>query len=74
MSERLYLVSDPIGRVDPYSTATSQAIALQRFASRRAGRPVSTAVAWMLWLGLWCRGYRIVYTPAIPEEDLSHGR
>lgn len=74
MSERLYLVSDPIGRVDPYSTATTQSQALKRFASRRAKRPVATAVAWLLWLNLWRRGYRIVYAPAIPHEDLTHGR
>jgi len=71
---RLYLVRDPLGRVDPYSTTTSQAAAVQRFVQRRARRPVTTAVAWMIWLGLWCRGYRIVYTPAIPEEDLNDGR
>ncbi|WP_416139041.1 hypothetical protein ACM26W_01140 [Halomonas sp. HK25] len=74
MSDRLYLVSDPIGRVDPYSTNTSQGLAVQRFVQRRARRPVSTAAAWMVWLGLWCRGYRIVYAPAIPHEDLTHGR
>lgn len=71
---RLYLIRDPQGRVDPYSTTTSQTTAVQRFVQRRACRPVSTAVACMVWLGLWCRGYRIVYTPAIPEEEVSHGR
>lgn len=71
MNERLFLIRDPLGRVDPYSTNTSQARAVQRFVQRRARRPVTTAVAWMVWLGLWCRGFRIVYAPAIPEEDLA---
>lgn len=73
MSDSLYMVLDPLGRADPYSTATSQKLAVQLFASRRAGRPVRSAVAWMLWLPLWSRGYRIAYYPAIPEKELSHG-
>nr|WP_300306973.1 hypothetical protein [Halomonas sp.] len=73
MSDRLYMVFDPQGRVDPYSTATSQSIAMQRFASRRAGRPVRSAVAWLLWFPLWSRGYRITYHPAIPEKELANG-
>lgn len=73
MSDRLYMVFDPLGRVDPYSTATSQSLAMQRFASRRAGRPVCSAVAWLLWFPLWSRGYRIAYHPAIPEKELANG-
>jgi hypothetical protein len=74
MTERLYLASDPLGRVDPYSTATSQGGALRMFISRRAGRKVASAVAWLVWLNYWRRGFRIVYAPAIPQKDLTHGR
>ncbi len=73
MVERLYLVRDPAGRVDPYSTASSQGRAVQRFVARRAGRPVRTAVAWIVWLNHWRRGFRVVYLPAIPRKELPHG-
>ncbi|QEM80186.1 hypothetical protein [Halomonas binhaiensis] len=73
MNDRFFMVFDPQGRVDPYSTATSQSLAMQRFASRRAGRPVRSAVAWLLWFPLWSRGYRIAYHPAIPEKELANG-
>ncbi|MAY70758.1 MAG: hypothetical protein CME82_04795 [Halomonas sp.] len=73
MNDRLYMVLDPLGRADPYSTSTSQRRAMQLFASRRAGRPVSAAVAWLLWFNLWRRGYRLGFTPAIPEKELVNG-
>ncbi|RCV89694.1 hypothetical protein DU505_08815 [Billgrantia montanilacus] len=65
---------DPAGRVDPYSPATTQGRAVQQFVSRRAGRPVRSAVAWLVWLNDWRKGCRVVYLPAIPNEDLNHGR
>lgn len=55
---RLYLVSDPLGRVDPYSTTTSQAAAVQRFVQRRARRPVTTCIE--------CQGIR--------EQQAKHRR
>ncbi|SDG27574.1 hypothetical protein SAMN05216571_10826 [Onishia taeanensis] len=74
MNDRLYLVRDPKGRVHPFSSGLSQGAAVQRFVSDRAGRPVRRPVAWLVWLNDWRRGYRVVFTPAIPQKELNHGR
>lgn len=74
MNERLYLVRDPRGRVHPFCAALSQGEAVRRFASHRAGHKVTRPVAWLLWFNDWRRGYRVVYAPAIPKEEMPHGR
>ncbi|MBZ9576759.1 hypothetical protein [Modicisalibacter sp. MOD 31.J] len=66
MSDRLYLVRDPAGRVHQHIDR-SQGVAA------RAGRDVRRAVAWLIWLSYWRRGFRVVYAPAMPQEDTAHG-
>ncbi|SDK77557.1 hypothetical protein SAMN05661010_00041 [Modicisalibacter muralis] len=72
MNERIYLVRDPAGRVHQHIDR-SQGGAVQHFVAARAGQDVRRAVAWLVWLNYWRRGFRVVYAPAMPQEDTAHG-